>query len=396
VAVFEYIALNTSGRRVAGSLAGVSEQAVLTELEARQLTPVSIAPKGDARSFGRGFSSRKLGESYEQLADLLHAGVPLLRGLKLLSSRKAQPRLATVYRGLAEAVEKGADLGAAMSELPSIFPPVHTAMVRAGERGGFLEQVLARLGRLVVRQAELRSKVIGNLIYPAVLLVLGLGVGGIIFGYFVPMFRPMFEGIQSGLPLATRIVFAASDAVSTYWTYTIASLAALAAVLWWASRRADVRDWIERAKLRLPLAGGLIRGFATARFCQLLGTMLSNGVPMLAALAITKDGTGSPLLGRAVEKAAESVKAGQPLAAPLAESGMLEDDIVEMIAVGETANNLDEVLLKIGDGIEARLDRLLNNAVRLIEPLLLLLIAGVVGLVAAGLLLPLSKLSSSM
>jgi type II secretory pathway component PulF len=170
----------------------------------------------------------------------------------------------------------------------------------------------------------------------------------------------------------------------------------LGVAIWRLSKRPDIRERIEVAKTRLPVIGGLVRGFATARFCQLLGTMLSNGVPMLAALKIAKDGTGNMLMARAIDKAAEAVKEGQPLATPLAESGLLDDDVVEIISVGESANNLDEVLLKVGDSIETRLDRMLGSAVRLIEPLLLLVMAGVVGTVAAALLLPMSKLSSSL
>ncbi len=394
---FEYTALSGNGDRVAGILAGASEHAVLVELESRRLVPVSIKAKAE-RSAGRGgrIPARALATSYLQVSDLLRAGVPLLRSLKLLAGRRAQPAVSAVFRQLADAVEKGSDLGAALSSLPAVFPPVHVAMVRAGEKGGFLEDVLQRLGTLVMKQAEMRSKVIGNMIYPALLVILGTGVGVAIFGFFIPKFRPMFANIMGGLPLVTKLVFAASDAVGRFGPVTAIVVVVLAVTIWRLSKRADIRERIEVAKTRLPVIGGLVRGFATARFCQLLGTMLSNGVPMLAALKIAKDGTGNMLMARAIERAADAVKEGQPLATPLAESGLLDDDVVEIISVGESANNLDEVLLKVGDSIETRLDRMLGSAVRLIEPLLLLVMAGVVGTVAAALLLPMSKLSSSL
>jgi general secretion pathway protein F/type IV pilus assembly protein PilC len=397
VPTFEYTALSGSGERVAGVLAGASEQAVLVELESRRLVPVSIKAQKE-RSQGRAgrIPQRALANSYLQMSDLLRAGVPLLRSLKLLAGRKSKPAVSAVFRELADAVEKGSDLGAAMSNLAGVFPPVHVAMVRAGEKGGFLEDVLARLGTLVMKQAEMRSKVIGNMIYPALLLGLGLIVGVAIFGFFIPKFRPMFANLKGGLPMVTKLVFAISDGVGKYGPITAAVLVVLGVAVWRLSRRADVRERIEVAKLQLPVIGGLVRGFATARLCQLLGTMLSNGVPMLAALKIAKDGTGNMLMSRAIEKAADSVKEGQPLATPLGQSGLLEDDVVEMISVGESANNLDEVLLKVGDSIETRLDRMLGSAVRLIEPLLLLVMASVVGIVAAALLLPMSKLSSSL
>jgi general secretion pathway protein F/type IV pilus assembly protein PilC len=397
VPTFEYTALSGNGERVAGNLAGASEHAVLVELESRRLVPVSIKARQE-RSQGRAgrIPARSMANSYLQMSDLLRAGVPLLRSLKLLAGRKAKPAVSAVFRELADAVEKGSDLGAAMSNLPGVFPPVHVAMVRAGEKGGFLEEVLQRLGTLVMKQAEMRSKIIGNLIYPALLVVLGLFVSVAIFGFFIPKFRPMFANIKGGLPLVTNLVFAVSDALGRYGLITGAVVLVLVVVVWRVSKRADVREWIEAAKIRMPVIGGLVRGFATARLCQLLGTMLSNGVPMLAALKIAKDGTGNMLMARAIEKAADSVKEGQPLATPLGQSGLLDDDIVEMISVGESANNLDEVLLKVGDSIETRLDRMLGSAVRLIEPLLLLVMASVVGIVAAALLLPMSKLSSSL
>jgi general secretion pathway protein F/type IV pilus assembly protein PilC len=192
------------------------------------------------------------------------------------------------------------------------------------------------------------------------------------------------------------VVFAVSDLIGKYGLVTAAVVAVGAFGLWRAMLREDLRERLERMRTRMWVVGPLTRGFATARFCQLLGTMLANGVPMLAALRIAKDGTGNILMTRAIEKAAEEVQAGRPLAQPLGESGLLDDDVIEMISVGVSANNLDAVLLKIGESIEVRLDRMLAAAVRLIEPLLLLGMAGVVGVVAAALLIPMSKLSSSL
>lgn len=397
MATFEYIALTGAGERIRGALHGASEQAVLAELESRQLTPVSITQQPDrTASASRRISARRLGESFEQLADLLRAGVPLLRGLKLLAGRKSSPSLAAVYRTLAEGVEKGSDLGAAMQNETGVFLPVHIAMVRAGEKGGFLEDVLGKLGRMVIRQAELRAKIIGNLVYPLVLVCTGSIVGGVIFGVFVPKFRPMFEKLGDGLPLVTRIVFMMSDAITRFGLVTAGVIAVVAGVAWSLLKRPVWRERAEILLTRAPVIGPITRGLATARLCQLLGAMLGNGVPMLAALQIAKGGTGNLLMRNAVEASIEAVRAGQALAPPLTASGLLDDDVAEMIAVGESANNLDEVLGKVAETIEARLDRLLGVAIRLIEPLLLVMLAGTVGVVAAALLLPMSKLSGAL
>ena len=397
MATFRYSAITASGQRVEGTLTGESEQNVLAELDSRSLTPVRIVEaKTVAESSRRRLPTRQLGESYTQLADLLRAGVPLLRGLRLLGARKSRPRISAAFAGLAADVEKGSDLAAAMEERSGSFPPLHIAMIRAGERGGFLESVLAQLGGLVIKQAELTGKIVGNMVYPAVLIVFGLGIAAIIFGVFVPKFRPMFARIEGGLPTITRVVFAASDAMTTYGLYSLMAIAALIGLGVWAMRRPGPRSWYERAQVRLPIVGPIIRGMATARLCRLLGSMLANGVPMLAALHISKDAVGVALMKRAVDEAAEAVKSGQHLAPPLEASGLFDDDVVEMIRVGESANNLSEVLVTIAQTVEDRLDRLLNIAIRLIEPLLLVVIAGLVGMVAAGLLLPLTKLSQTL
>jgi general secretion pathway protein F/type IV pilus assembly protein PilC len=390
--VFEYTALNTAGQRTAGVLSGASEQAVLSELESRALTPVSIAARGERRPlWKRRISTRRLAATYLQLADLLRAGVPLLRGLRLLGNRKSDARLGAVFRDISESVAQGSDLGEAMSRHPETFPRVHVAMVRAGEKGGFLEQVMKRLGTFVLSQAEMRGKVIGNLVYPAMLVVFGTVVLTVIFGVFVPKFRPMYASIPN-LPAVSKFVFAMSSLIANFGPWTLAVLALCVIALWRLTRRAKVRRRIAEFATRLPVYGPLVRSLAAARFCRMLGTMLSNGIPMLTAMQIAKDAAGNVLMEEAVARATEAVRSGQPLAGPLAESGLFADEVVEMISVGESANNLDEVLTTIAETVEARVDRMLSSAVRLLEPLLLVMIALVVATVAAGLILPMTQM----
>ncbi len=394
---FEYTALTSAGERVVGVLTGASEQAVLGELESRQLVPVSVEEQKERRvSIRRGVSHRALAESYQQLGDLLKAGVPLLRGLRLLGARKSRPRLAAVFQEMADAVADGSELAEAMGKRPEVFPRIHAAMIRAGEKGGFLEAVFARLGQFVGAQAELRAKVVGNLIYPAVLVVFGALILGVMFGVFIPMFRPLFDRMQDRLPLITKVVFALSDLVSGYGLIALAVLAVGAVVLRRAARRPAVSRRIAEVKTWMPVTGPLVRALAAARFCRMFGTMLANGIPVITAMQIAREAAGNVLMEDAIEKATEAVRAGQPLATPLAQSGLFPDDVVEMISVGESANNLDEVLITIAETIERRVDRLLTAAVRLVEPLLLLLIAGIVVIVALALILPMTQMRADM
>lgn len=391
MATYAYTALTASGDRVTGLLSAATEQAVLAELESRRLTPVTISPAKERTARGRRVSARKLGESYVQIGDLLHAGVPLLRSLKLIAARRSQPKVADVYRHLAETVSDGGELAEAMSQRPEVFPRIHIAMIRAGEKGGFLEGVFSRLGAFVLAQAELRGRIVGSLIYPALLVLFGVLILGVVFGVFVPMFKPVFERM-SQLPLSTRLVLGASDLIAGFGVYIVGGAIAIGALAWRLSKRADVRRRGTEFLTFAPVCGQLVRALAAARFCRLLGTMLENGVPMLQAMAISKEAAGNVLMEEAIDRAIEAVRAGEQLAPPLAASGLFADDIVEMISVGESANNLEKVLLSVAETIEKRIDRLLGIVVRLIEPLMLMAIAGVVVVVAMGLLLPMTQL----
>lgn len=392
--LFEYIALDGAGVKRTGSLAAVSEAAVLTELEARKLSPVSVAEKRARKTIRRGVSSGQLALSYVQLADLLRAGVPLLRGLRLLARKKSGARLAAAYGSLAEAVAEGEELAEAMGKTPEVFPRVHAAMVRAGEKGGFLEDVLARLGAFVSQQSEMRAKILGALIYPAALVLVGVAVLGIVFGVFVPKFKPLFERIDE-LPAVTLLLFGIADAVGKYAPITLALLTILLVGVWRASKREDVRRLRAHIRLKLPVLGPLTRALAAARFCRMLGTLLGNGVPMIASMEIARESAGNMLMEETIERATEAVRAGEKLADPLAEGGMFEEDVVEMISVAESANNLDTVLITIAETIERRVDRLLGAAVKLIEPLLIVAMACVIAFVAAGLILPMVELSAA-
>jgi len=392
---FEYIAIDAKGARTNGVLAGNSAQAVFAELESREMTPVRLSEQRD-RSGRGGVGTRTLATAYTQLADLLRAGVPLMRALALLSRQKSKPRLAAVFRVLTERVSDGGELADAMATQSAVFPRVHVAMVRAGEKGGFLEEVFAQLGAFVLAEAELKGKIIGSLVYPIVLVTVGSGVLGVIFGFFVPMFREgMFSRLDE-LPAVTEFVLGVSDLVSGYGLILLALFAAAFVGIWRARSIPEVRRNISIVRTKAPVLGPLTRALAAARFCRLLGTMESNGVPLLTAMAIAKDAAGNVLMEEAIDEARDAVRSGEPLAGPLGRSGLFGDDVIEMIAVGEAAGNVDTVLLNIAETLEGRVDRLLAGAVKLIEPLLLVVIAGAIGLVAVALILPMTQMTANV
>ncbi len=390
---FRYTALDAKGARSSGTLEASSKQAACAELERRALTPLDVQPtKTRTRKGGPRVGQAQIARAYTQLADLLRAGVPLLRALRVLGRSKSAPASAAVFEQVAQAVETGDDLADAMSQHPTVFKPIHIAMIRAGEKGGFLEPALVRLSSFVQGQVELRNRVMGALIYPCAIMGIGAIILGVLFIVFVPKFADKYSGVELQLP--TIIVMGVSATLVERWPALLVAIGLLVVGSVWASRQEHLRAKFAELCSRLPIVGPLLRALAVARFARILGTLIESGVPMLASLRIAKDAAGLPKMAQAIDDAADAVTRGDPLTAPLNESGLLGEDVVEMIGVAESANNLGAVLPTIASTLEARVSRRLDIAVKLIEPITILMIGCVIAFVALGLLLPMFKLAS--
>ena len=396
---FRYTAKNGKGEKVSGIVDADSEAGALRLLDERNLFPISVADSAgsmasEKKAPRRRISSRDVGVMYGQLADLIGSGVPLLRSLDSLVKSTVNSRLREVLKEIRAAVADGKSLTNAMREHPVVVPLLHTAMVQAGERASFLEDVLRSLASFLERLDELRSKVLGAMIYPALLTGVGLTVlvGALIF--FVPRFEPLLSGIHQSFP--TRLLFALSHAVRGYWYLILMALAVAAGLLWSGLKSEAGKRWIEEWRLKIPVIGVALRMVAITRFCRILGTMLANGVPMLQALSISKDSTGSPLLADHIADAAENVRAGKALTEPLRAGGLFPEQILAMITVAEESNQLEKVLLHIADTVERRTNRQVDQAVRLVEPLILCAVAAAIGFLALGLLLPIFTMASTL
>ncbi len=394
---FEYIAKDSTGQERSGVIQADSEAAVLRTLAQRALFPVRIAtqaPPVRARPWGGRVRLRQIAAAYGQLSDLLGAGVAMLRALEIIARTAANPLLGRILSEVREDVSAGETLADSMAKHGAVFTELHVAMIRAGETAGFLEEVLSNLSAFLERQDELRGKVRGAMIYPAVLAVLGTAAVTFMLIFFVPMFQQFLEG--TNLPLPSRVLFALSTAVRGHAPLVLGALAvaALAGRAYVRSERG--RKLWARGKLKIPVAGRAVRMVAITRFCRVLGTMLANGVPIIQSLTISKDATGNEVMAEAVEAAAENVRGGEPLAEPLQRCGLFPDEIVEMIAVGEESNQLEKVLLHTADTVERRTNRQVDAAVRLVEPLLLMFMAGVIGFIALGLLYPIFTMARTM
>jgi general secretion pathway protein F/type IV pilus assembly protein PilC len=281
-----------------------------------------------------------------------------------------------------------------MKQFPEIFPILHTSMIQAGERASMLQTVLMSLSGFIERLDELRSKVLGAMIYPALLVFVGISVmvGALIF--FVPKFEPLLANVQQTLP--TRLIFGMSIVVRSYWYIVIIALVIVIAVAWSTLRTESSKRLMERWRLKVPVVGTALRMVAITRFCRILGTMLANGVPMLQALQIARGATGSTLMGDRIAEAAESVREGKSLTSPLSKGGLFPEQIIAMLSVAEESNQLEKVLLQISDTVERRTNREVDQAVRLVEPLILCVVAAAIGFLALGLLLPIFTMASSL
>ena len=398
MATFSYRARNATGEVVRGTLVADTTAAAARLLAERSLMPVELdqveaAQKSLLTGKARRVKLAKVGMMYEQLADLLGAGVPLLRALTVLSSQSSSPALTRVLREVYESVSGGDSLADAMAKHPHAFPELHASMVRAGEKGGFLEDVLKRLSDFVARQDALRNKFISAMIYPCLLFCGASAVVVLIMAFVVPKIRPVLE--NQTLPLPTRIIFGLSDLLQYHYPSVGAVLVGVLIVLVGYFRTPAGRATKNHLQLRAPGFGKIYTMVALCRFCRIFGTLLANGIPILQSLRIAKDSTGNVVLAEAVEKAAENVRHGEPLAAPLAASKVFPPMIVDMIAVAEESNTLDKVLVEIAKTQEERTAQQIDFAVRMLEPLMLMLMGGMIGFIAVALLLPILLMAAS-
>jgi type II secretory pathway component PulF len=397
---FSYIARDADGQKVTGTVEAETQREALSSLAGRELFPVRIEGKSSLDGSGRvgRIPAQLRATTLGQLADLLRSGVPLLRALDVLKKQTSHAALKEVLGQVHRRVEDGATLAEAMKRFERTFGEMTISMVRAGGEGGFLEEALSRVAEFTEAQEDLKSRTKGALVYPCFLAVFGVVVVVVLLVVFVPRFEGLFNNMrQRGeLPMLTEWLLAASAWTwrQGLWILGASGLAGWFAWQWLATE--EGRVWRDRIKLRLPLAGPIFRDLAVARFCRVLGTMLRNGVPILRSLEISSGATANRILAEAIRKATENISAGEALAGPLAACGHFPPAVVEMISVAEESNTLEGVLLDLADSLERRTWRRLDLAVRLLEPILLLLLASVVLVLVIAILLPVLKMSTTV
>jgi type IV pilus assembly protein PilC len=420
---FQYRALQTNGAIAEGVIEAGGRQEAFRLMEDKGLRPVSLAEKanGKARkvearpkpqaaektpekteaapkkqmfSFGaKKITPRALENFTRLLSSLLAAGVPLSRALVILTKEASSPAAAAKWKEIHDLVIDGMSLADAMSKSPETFPRVYVAMVEAGETGGFLDVVLGQIADFQAREKEMRGKVMTALMYPVILLFLALAVLVFLLVFFIPRFKKIFAGFNATLPLITQIIVGISDFMRSYGLFiAIGLFVAIVMVRSWFVSPQGRRAW-ERIMLKLPLIGPLVAQFAMARFCRMLGTLLGAGVPLINGLNVARRSIGNQVLVDAVSNSIERVKEGKALGPSLSDCRELfSGATLEMISVAEESGRLDQELVRIANVVEGDLDRELKTAVAFAEPAMLFMIAGFVGTIFIGMVLPIFTL----
>jgi type II secretory pathway component PulF len=413
--LFQYRALHADGVIAEGQIEATGRPDAFRQIEVLGLRPVSLAEKGDAASApkagGKPFagladagrlslnfqskkvSARDLENFTRLLSSLLAAGVPLSRALVILYREASNPVVGAKWKEIHDHVIDGMSLADAMSRSPETFPRVYTAMVQAGETGGFLDVVLSQIADFQAREKDLKSKVMTAMLYPCILLVLALGVLVFLMVFFIPRFQKIFAGFGGDLPLITQVIVGTSNLMRSYGL--IVAIGVVSAILllrnWFASESGR-RVW-ENLFLKTPIVGPLAARFAMARFCRMLGTLLGAGVPLVQALNVARKSIGNQVLVDAVTRSIERVQEGGRLGQSLAECrGLFPGSVLEMVSVAEESGRLDVELVRIANVTEGDLDRQLKTAVAFAEPAMLFLIAGFIGTIFIGMLLPIFSL----
>jgi type IV pilus assembly protein PilC len=416
---FAYTALDARGQEVADTVEAANEQEAIQALRQAGYYPTSVAEAGKARAAkgpkaakapkakGTGlkkeininipFLQRKTVKPKtlmiftRQLATLIDSGLPLLRGLTVLGKQEPDPVLRQTIGKLGDTVTGGGTFSDALNQHPKIFNKLYVNMVKAGELGGVMELVLVRLADFQEKAQKLKNKVVSAMFYPIIVLIIAVAIMAFLLVYIVPKFEQIFADMLGGqaLPGLTQFVISTSKLVQNQWYLLVGLLVAVFAVINVAGRNPRGRAVIDAIKLKIPLFGDLIRKGAIARFSRTLGTLVTSGVPILQALNITRDTAGNVTLSNAIQSIHDSVKEGESIVTPAEKCGIFPPMVVSMIDVGEETGQLPEMLLKIADVYDDEVDNTVAGLTSLLEPIMIVFLAVVVGTIVIALFLPL-------
>jgi type IV pilus assembly protein PilC len=338
--------------------------------------------------------SKQLSVFTRQLATLVDAGLPLLRGLRVLEKQEPNPTLRKIIVDLGYAIEGGSTFSEGLAQHPKVFNRLFVNMVKAGELGGVLEVVLARLAEFMEKAEKIKGKVKAALFYPIAVMIVAIGVLAVLLIFVVPKFKAIFAEMLggAGLPEFTEFVLSISDTVAHNFPAVAAGAFGFFIFIVVFKKTKFGRKVVDICKLKMPALGPVVSKVAIARFTRTLGTLVSSGVPILQALTIVKETSGNVVIGNAVALVHESVKEGETITAPLEASKVFPPMVISMVDVGEQTGALPEMLMKIADNYEEEVDNAVSAMTSLLEPIMIVFLAVVVGSIVIALFLPLITL----
>jgi type IV pilus assembly protein PilC len=416
MARFEYIALDARGQESRGVIEASNQNDAVGQLRQSGYFPTNVAEEGKGglpkqskqqkkaiasaaapRAKKTGFFARKTVSSKvlmiftRQLATLIDAGLPLLRGLTVLAKQEKDLVLRHTIDALADAVQGGSTFSESMAQHPRIFNKLYINMVKAGELGGVLELVLNRLAEFQEKAQRIKNKVISAMAYPVVVLFIAAGIMFFLLTFIVPKFEAIFHDMLGGaaLPALTQMVINASNLLKNNLLLVFGGIAVVVICYQLIARSNKGRILLDRIKLRAPLFGDLTRKSSISRFSRTLGTLVTSGVPILQALNITRDTAGNSIIADAITKVHDAVKEGESIVAPLEASGVFPPMVISMVDVGEETGQLPEMLLKIAEVYDDEVDNAVEALTSMLEPIMIVLLALIVGTIVIALFLPL-------
>lgn len=410
---FQYEAMDHTGKEVRDSIdAATQEEAQqlirrkgffvtkISERAARKKA-AKAAPKGlggkRKRSFSIGkVSAKQLCLFTRQLSTLQDAGLPLLRSLRILEGQGKPGPLKNALGDVVEDIESGSTLSEALAKHPKAFDRLYCNMVKAGEAGGALEAILQRLADFKEKAQTLKRRVKGAMVYPVVVVLVAVTIVGFIMYYIIPKFEAIFADFGVDLPWMTTKLIQGSHLVVNYY-YLLPLVPTITFILLKLIRRNRAGAYVlDRMKLRIPVMGAIVEKSTVARTMRTLGTLIQSGVPILEALNIVHDTAGNAVFERAFRRIYESIREGETIAQPLREARIVDDIVVNMIDVGEETGDLDTMLNKIADNYEEEVEVLVESLVNLLEPIMIVVLGGVIGFIVIALFLPLIQLITKL
>ena len=401
--LYEYKGVGEGGKAAKGTIEADSPKTARLRLKQKGIFTTDLSEKSDGgggneKKIIRVGSGKVKGKNLtlmvRQMATLIKARIPLDEALAALVEQTEDTKLKSIMSQIREQVNEGKSLADSMKMFPQAFSPLFVSMIRVGEASGNLDLVLVRLADFTEAQQELRNKIVGAMAYPLFISIAGVGITIFLFAFAVPKITEVFEGSKMPLPMLTQVMIAISGFVSTYWLLLILMVVGtfFAAQFWLSTDKG--KDWWDRVSLKIPIFGKVKRMIAVSRFARTMSTMIGSGVQLLDAIDIVKDIVGNSVLRQAIIQSRESISEGQTIAAPLKASGQFPPILTHMIAVGEKTGELEEMLNVVSDAYDSQVETSINSMTRLLEPLMILIMGGIIGLVALSIFLPMLQLNN--